>query len=209
MRSNTTLLTDPDKPLGRIILVPLDRIPVVHRELVVEVVVALTDSDKRSEHMVTRRMLVIERCFSEPVGERINAKGRLQARIRSATIPQQGRSSTDVMDKDKSKQTRIYVPAHPVSPPVPSDKRREHHSHEKHQLEVVSMLPPDNIVLGEIAHVCYTGFTTRLDDHPADVRPKQALMGIVRVKIGVGVPVVRTMTTRPPSNGSLNSTCAP
>lgn len=71
------------------------------------------------------------------------------------------------------------------------------------------MLPPDNLVLRKIAHVCHTRFTTRLDDHPADVGPEQALVGIVRVEIGVGVPVVRTMSTRPPSNGSFNGACAP
>lgn len=69
MGSKTDLLTGPDKPLGRIILVPLDRIPVVHGELVVEVVITFTNRDKRSEHMVTRRMLVIERRLSQPVSE--------------------------------------------------------------------------------------------------------------------------------------------
>ena len=37
------LLARPDEPLSRVILVPSDRIPVVHRELVVEVVVTFTD----------------------------------------------------------------------------------------------------------------------------------------------------------------------
>jgi len=70
------------------------------------------------------------------------------------------------------------------------------------------MLPSDNIVLGKIANVCHTGFTTGLEEHPTNVRPQQALMGIVGVEVGIGVPVVGTVTTRPPSNRSLHCSCA-
>lgn len=69
MGSKADLLAGPNKPLGGIILIPLDRIPVVHGKLVVEVVVTFANGDKRSDHMVTRSMLVIKRCFSKPMGE--------------------------------------------------------------------------------------------------------------------------------------------
>lgn len=77
MGSEANLLTGPDKPFRGVVLVPFDRVPVVHRKLVMEVVVTLTNGDKGSEHMVTGGMLVIERCFSEPVGKRVNAEGGL------------------------------------------------------------------------------------------------------------------------------------
>lgn len=66
------------------------------------------------------------------------------------------------------------------------------------------MLPFDNVVLGKVANIRNAGFATRLEDHPANVRPQQALVGIVGVKISVGVPVVSTVTACPPSNRSLN-----
>ena len=40
VRSKSKLLADPNEPLSGVILVPLDRVPVVHGELVVEVMVA-------------------------------------------------------------------------------------------------------------------------------------------------------------------------
>ena len=62
-------LTDPDEPLGRVILVPFDGISIIHWELMVEVVVAFTDSDKSSDDMVARGVLVVEGSVSEPVSE--------------------------------------------------------------------------------------------------------------------------------------------
>ena len=43
MGRQSQLATTPNEPLRRVVLVPLDRVSVVHRELVVEVVVALAD----------------------------------------------------------------------------------------------------------------------------------------------------------------------
>lgn len=74
----TDLLHSPDKPFGRIVLVPLDGIPVVHRELVVEIVIALSDCDKRGDHMVAGGVFVVKRSFAEPMSERVDTKGRLQ-----------------------------------------------------------------------------------------------------------------------------------
>ncbi len=74
----TELCTDPDEPLGGVVLVPLDRVTVVHGELVVEVVVTLADRDKGRNHVVARCVLVVEGRLSEPVREGVNAEGRLR-----------------------------------------------------------------------------------------------------------------------------------
>lgn len=63
----TELVADPYEPLGRIVLIPLDSIAVVHRELVVEVVVPLAVCDERGDHMVARGVLVVKRRLPEPV----------------------------------------------------------------------------------------------------------------------------------------------
>lgn len=71
------LLTHPDEPLRWVVLVPFDRVPVVHGELVVEVVVALADRDQRGNEVVTRSVLVVEWCLAEPVRKRVHAECRL------------------------------------------------------------------------------------------------------------------------------------
>jgi len=91
------LLHSPDEPFGRIILVPFDGIPVVHRKLVVEIVIALSNGDKSSDHMIAGCVLVIERSFTEPMSERIDAEGR-------------------VMNKNKSRCGGKEVTALPVAP---------------------------------------------------------------------------------------------
>ena len=72
------LLHNPDEPLGRVILVPLDGVTVVHGELVVEVVVSLANSDQSSDEVVLWRVLVVERTLTEPVREGVHAEGGLQ-----------------------------------------------------------------------------------------------------------------------------------
>lgn len=75
MTGKTKLLADNDEPLGWIILIPFDSVSIVHRELMVEVVVAFTDGDESSDEMVTRSVLIIEGGFSEIVSKRIDAEG--------------------------------------------------------------------------------------------------------------------------------------
>ena len=74
----TEFRADPDEPLRRVVLVPLDGVTVVHGELVVEVVVTFTDSDESSDHVVARSVLVIEGSLAEPVSERVDAESRLK-----------------------------------------------------------------------------------------------------------------------------------
>ena len=62
-------LANPNEPLGRVILVPLDGISVVHWELMVEIVIPFTDGDESSYGMVARSMLVVKRSLPEPVSE--------------------------------------------------------------------------------------------------------------------------------------------
>jgi hypothetical protein len=46
MAGKTQLLAHPDEPLCRVILIPLDRVTVVHWELVVEIMVAFSNGDQ-------------------------------------------------------------------------------------------------------------------------------------------------------------------
>ena len=69
VRSKSELLANPNEPLGGVVLVPLDCIPVVHRELMVEVVVAFPNGDECGNQVIARSVLVVERRFAQPVSK--------------------------------------------------------------------------------------------------------------------------------------------
>jgi hypothetical protein len=56
---------------------PFDGIPVIHGELVVEIVIALTNGDESSDYMIAGCVLVVERCLTKPMGERVDTESRL------------------------------------------------------------------------------------------------------------------------------------
>ena len=74
MRGKAEHAAKRDKPFRRVILIPLDGIPVIHRELVVEVVVTLADGHKRSDEMVARSVLVIKRRLAKVMSKRVDTE---------------------------------------------------------------------------------------------------------------------------------------
>jgi hypothetical protein len=70
-------LTNRNEPFRGVILIPFNRIAIVHRELVVEIVVTFANRHKRRHQVVSRSMLIIKRRFTKPVSERVDAKRRL------------------------------------------------------------------------------------------------------------------------------------
>ena len=68
---------DSDKPFGRIILVPSDGVAIVHRELVVEIVIALANCHEGCNDMVARSVFIIKRGFAQPVREGVDAERAL------------------------------------------------------------------------------------------------------------------------------------
>ena len=77
MACQSNILTDPDEPLGRVILIPFDSVPVVHRELMVEVMVSLANGNKSGDDVITGCVLIIEWCLAKPMGERVDTERRL------------------------------------------------------------------------------------------------------------------------------------
>ena len=73
----TKLLHSPDEPFCRVVLVPFDSVSVVPGELVVEIVITLSDGDEGGNHMIAGCVLVIERSLTEPVSEGIDTERRL------------------------------------------------------------------------------------------------------------------------------------
>ena len=112
------------------------------------------------------------------------------------------------MHEAQPKQSRIDIPAFGVTPTEPRNYGRNNKRHQQDELQVVLVLPPDNFALGEIADVRNTGLAAGFNNHPTDMGPEKAAVCIVRVQVGIGVTVVRTMATRPPLDGTLNCACA-
>jgi len=176
-----------DKPLGGVVLVPPDGVPVVHGELVVEVVVTFTKSAEGSDDMITRSVLVIERCFTEPVGEGVDAEG-------------------GVVDEAETEDTSIDEATLGVAPEEPGNKSGDNETHQENEFNVVPVLPPNDLVLAQVRDVSNTGLSPRLDHHPANVRPVKATVSVVGVEVGVGVPMVSTVSTAPPLDRAFNCT---
>jgi len=96
----------PDGPLGGVVLVPLNSVAVVGGELVVEVVVALTESDECSDDVVPGAVAVVKGLITEPVSKRVDAKGGL-------------------LDEEDAEDASVDKAALPVVPQKSSDSRGE------------------------------------------------------------------------------------
>jgi hypothetical protein len=180
----------PDGPLGGVVLVPLNSITVVGGELVVEVVVTLTESDKGGDDVVTRRVAVVEGLVAEPVGKRVDAESGL-------------------LDEEDAEDTSVDEATLPVVPEKTSDGRGEDQTHEDHDLDVVLVLPDNDGVLVQVGDVgTADALGVLLHDHPAKVRVQKTLTDGVGVLVGIGVAVVSTVVTAPPADGALDSTAA-
>jgi hypothetical protein len=68
-------------------------------------------------------------------------------------------------------------------------------------------LPDNDGVLVEISDVCASdAFGVLLHDHPSEVGIEETLADRVRVLVGVGITVVSTVVSSPPSDGTFNGT---
>ena len=103
-----------------------------------------------------------------------------------------------MVDKHQPRGAGKVEAAPPISPAEAGDGHREDEAHADDEGEVPLVLPDDDLVLAEVADVGDAWLATGLDDHPADVRPEEALVRRVRVEVGVGVPVVRAVAAGPP-----------
>ena len=80
MTSKSKLLANPNEPLGRVVLVPFDGISVVHWELMMEIVITFTDGYQCCSEMVSGRVLIIKRSFTQPMSKGIDTERRLYRR---------------------------------------------------------------------------------------------------------------------------------
>jgi hypothetical protein len=76
---------------------------------------------------------------------------------------------THVVDKAQTSGTGVEVAAFPVTPAQASDDGGQDEAKHEDQVDVVLVLPPNDLVLAKIANVRNTGLATGLDEHPTDM----------------------------------------
>lgn len=109
------------------------------------------------------------------------------------------------MDKDQTKGSSEEITASPVTPEQAGNDSGNNEAEGQKESGVPAVLPLDDIVLAEITDIGDSGLSARLEQHPADMREPETVVGIVRVQLGVGVSVMGAVATRPPFNGTLHS----
>ena len=94
----------------------------------------------------------------------------------------------------------------PVAPTETGDESGHDESHGEQKSDIVLVLPPDDLVSGQVGNVGNTDLASRLDNHPANVSPPETLVSRVRVEFGISVSVMGSMTSRPPFDRALDGT---
>ena len=103
-----------------------------------------------------------------------------------------------VMNDAKTSGTSIHITAPKVTPAKPADNGGQDEAHADDKGAVPAVLPPDDLVLVQVTDIGDTRLAAGLDEHPADVGPPEAIVGIVWIEGRVGVAVVRAVAARPP-----------
>lgn len=151
-----------------------------------EVMVAFAEGDESSENMVARGVTVIEGLVAEPVGEGVDAERCL-------------------LDEEDTEDACVDESTEPVVPPKTCNERGEDEAHEEDNLEVVAMLPDNDRIFIQVADIGPpNSLGVLLHDHPTKVGVEETLANRVGILVGIGVSVMGTMISSPPSYGSFN-----
>jgi len=74
-----------------------------------------------------------------------------------------------MMNKYQSHDASIDISALPVTPTKPANQSGHGECHDKHEQNVVLVLPLDDRVPRQVTDVGGTGLATGLDDHPTNM----------------------------------------
>lgn len=113
-----------------------------------------------------------------------------------------------MVNEHQSNSTSVEITAFPIAPEQTCNDSRDNEGRDQHDVQIVSVLPAGDVVLLQITDIRNTRFASRFQHNPTNVGVQQSFVGVIGVKIGVGISVVSAVTSRPPSNGALGSTCS-
>lgn len=112
-----------------------------------------------------------------------------------------------LLDEEDTEDAGIDEATEPVAPAKAADEHGEDDTHENDDFEVVAVLPDND---GVFIKICDVGsadaFGVLFHYHPTNVGVQEAFADRVRVLICVGIAVVGTVASSPPSNGPFHST---
>jgi cytochrome bd-type quinol oxidase subunit 1 len=101
---------------------------------------------------------------------------------------------THMMNKHATKEASVNETTYGISP-KPCNHSRHNESHKEDKLEIVLVLPLYNGILAKVADISNTRSATGLKEHPSNMRIPKTLVGIVWVKVRIGVTMVSMVTT--------------
>lgn len=81
-----------------------------------------------------------------------------------------------MVNAQEPEETHEVEAAAPISPKITGQRPGKEQSDDKCERKVPSMLPLNDVVPVQVANVGIARFNARLHEHPAYVRPKQAVM---------------------------------
>jgi hypothetical protein len=155
-----------------------------------EVVISLAECHQRRKHVISRTVPIIERLFTQPMRQRIDAKRGL-------------------LNDKPSQNPRIHKAAPPITPAKSGNDCGKHPRREHHNDREVSVLPYNHWVVIQIRDVRATPILwILLHQDPAHVRIVRAFLDRIGVLDRVGPAVMRAVLAAPPPNRSLNCACA-
>ena len=114
--------------------------------------------------------------------------------------------NTYVVDEAQTGSASVEESTLPVTPAESGDRSGEQEAHDEDELDIPPVLPADDRVLAQVADIGHTRLVTGLQDHPANVGEPETLVRVVRVKVGVGVTMVRAVAAAPPFDRALDGT---
>ena len=114
-----------------------------------------------------------------------------------------------LLHKEDSQDARVDETTSPIAPAKSSDGHGKEDPGDEHYDKVMLMLEPDDGILVEVCDISTADSPwILLHDHPAEMTVEETLADTVRVFVGVGVSVVSSMISGPPSNGALHASGA-
>lgn len=147
-----------------------------------KVVVSFAEGDESSDDVVSWRVAVVEGLVTEPMRKGVDTEGGL-------------------LDEEDAENTSVDEAAEPVTPAETGNDGGEDETHEDDGLQVVAVLPDHHGVVVEVRDVGSADtLGVLLHEHPTEVRVEETLADGIGVLVGVGVSVVSTVVSRPPSD---------
>ena len=110
-----------------------------------------------------------------------------------------------VNDRESQEACEVYA-APPVIPQQAGDGRRQEEAKNERERKEPPVLPIRNPVLFKVDCISRARPDAGFGEHPSQMRPPQATMSAVWIKVGVSVAVMSTMLPAPPSYGTLHGT---